>query len=273
MGLGVALLLKDHNYDVAVWDSDDDCRSSARQAGLVVKPPEEAGECDCTLFFVPHQAVDDLLLSCRTPLVLDCGNSHYRDSIRRQAFCRERGLTFFDVGTSGGVEGARQGPCLTVGGLPADYERVSEFLHSFARAVYFGGAPGAGHLIKTIHNGIEYGYLQALGEGLELLAKAALKENFTLDLPQICRVWNEGSIIESRLLRDAGLALELKMPEAGSIGGGETGRWAFQLAREQAISVPVLEAALLAREESQTKPGFASSIIARIRYVFGRHAP
>ncbi|MBE7438303.1 MAG: hypothetical protein HS115_07580 [Spirochaetales bacterium] len=273
MGLGVAQLLKDHNYEVVAWDTQEVCRERARSAGIAVVGPDQVTGSDCTLLFVPHQAVDGLISVCRTEILLDCGNSHYKDSIRRHTVCQERGIIFFDVGTSGGVLGARQGPCLTVGGRASEYERIRNFLHSFARSVYFGGAPGAGHLIKTVHNGIEYGYLQALGEGLELLQRAAQHENFSLDLPEICRVWNEGSIIESRLLQDAAQALQLSMPEATKIGGGETGGWACELAEKIGIPVPVLQAALLARQESQKSPGIASGIIARIRYVFGRHAP
>jgi 6-phosphogluconate dehydrogenase len=158
-----------------------------------------------------------------------------------------------------------------VGGNPADFAVLEKFLASFSSGLFFGGAPGAGHFIKTIHNGIEYGFLQALGEGLAVLDAALASGEFSFDLSSLCQVWNNGSIIESRLTADAAVALKEGAAASGKIGGGQTGTWALQEGQKRNISMPALAAALAERKASERSPGFASRLIAQVRHVFGQH--
>lgn len=208
--------------------------------------------------------------------ILECGNSWYLDSIRRGRELGRRGVRFLDVGVSGGLSGARHGASLTIGGDERDFSHFEHLFRAMSASDGYAhvGPTGWGHLVKTVHNGIEYGFLQALGEGLNLIRTAAAAREISVDLAAICSAWSHGSIIESRLVRDAVTALDLieRSPDMlGVVGGGETGTWARQVAREHEVPVPALEAALAYREKTRTEPDFAGKVIAAVRKVFGGH--
>ena len=136
------------------------------------------------------------------------------------------------------------------------------------------GQTGCGHLVKTVHNGIEYGFLQAIGEGLNVIKTMSDKNQLSIDIAKLCEVWCNGSIIESRLIQDASKAMEIINNDPsidGKIGGGETGTWSKQMADESGVDVPVLDAALKSRKESRNRQSFTDKIIAAIRNVFGGH--
>ncbi len=233
------------------------------------------------LLLTPAGAAVDSALAAVTPAlepgdrVFDFGNSNYEDSRRRRTELSARGLIFFDVGMSGGVSGARSGPCLTVGCEASEYRELEPFFAAIAcpGGYCHAGPPGWGHLVKAVHNGIEYAALQAIGEGLHTIQALAASEGAAVDLAKLVDVWNHGSIIESRLLRDARAALDLlqRTEVSGRIGGGETGRWARAIADRAQTEVPALDAALAARAASQKNPTFAGQVIAAIRNVFGQH--
>jgi 6-phosphogluconate dehydrogenase len=225
------------------------------------------------------QPVDDVLdilvdtgLS-QGDIVIDGGNSFYKDSVRRYKKLNALGIHYIDCGTSGGLEGARSGACLMLGG---DKE-VVERLHLLWKAVAaengwaYMGPSGAGHFVKMVHNGVEYGFNQALGEGFEIMAKGP----YQLDLAKIAQVWNHGSIVRSFLVELLARALE-KDPRlesfTGKVGGGETGRWAVDTARSLGLSPEVLEEALEAREKSQTNPTFATKVVSALRKEYGGHS-
>ena len=206
-------------------------------------------------------------------VVIEGGNSHYLDSVRRHKSLARRGIEFLDVGTSGGLGGARHGACLTIGGKRKTYRRLVPLFRSLATdgGFLYCGPAGAGNYVKTIHNGIEYSMLQAYGEGFAALERAP----YRLNLGKIARAWSHGSVIRSWLLEIAASAFEkdarLSKIE-GVVGGGQTGGWAIAQARRAGVRVPSMELALRERRRSEKRPGFSGKVIAAIRNGFGGHA-
>jgi 6-phosphogluconate dehydrogenase len=207
-------------------------------------------------------------------LVVDGGNSYFRDSLRRAEELRGRGILFCDAGVSGGIWGLAEGYCLMVGGNDEAIERLEPALIALAQEGGYThvGPSGAGHFVKMVHNGIEYGLLQAYGEGFQLLH--ASREFPDLDLSQIAEVWRHGSVVRSWLLDLAGLALEQDPGLEGIRGfvedSGE-GRWTVNEAVRSGVPVPAIADALFARFESRDDDPFAMKLIAALRQQFGGH--
>jgi 6-phosphogluconate dehydrogenase len=209
----------------------------------------------------------------RGDIIVDGGNSYYKDSIRRAASARAQGLHFIDAGTSGGIWGLQIGYCLMVGGDPEPVRIVEPVLRDLApESGYLHVGPnGAGHFVKMIHNGIEYGMLQAYGEGFAILHQAP----FPLDLRSISTLWNHGSVVRSWLLELAERAFSAD-PDLKTIRGyvedsGE-GRWTVQQAIEQNVPAPVITLSLLQRFRSREEEDFGDKVIAALRNQFGGHA-
>jgi 6-phosphogluconate dehydrogenase len=206
-------------------------------------------------------------------VVIDGGNSYFRDSVRRSAALAERQIRFLDAGTSGGVWGLDNGYCLMLGGDRSAYEHVLPALTTLAPEEglgYFGEA-GAGHFAKMVHNGIEYAMMQSYAEGFELLRAT----DYGYDLRQLTRVWNHGSVVRSWLLELAERAFA-KDPELTSLSAyvddsGE-GRWTVNEAIARAVPVPAIAAALFARFTSRQESSFAMRVLAALRNEFGGHA-
>ncbi len=231
---------------------------------------------------VPIEAVDSVLDEIVPHLksgdiVVDGGNSFYEDSMRRAATLAKKGIIFLDCGTSGGLGGREHGFCLMVGGDKAAYEKIKTFLDAIAapNGVAHVGPSGAGHYVKMVHNGIEYGMLQAYAEGFQILKSGTFKKE-SLDLAQISGLWNTSSIIRSHLL---GLAHEVFKEDqkfeniSGEIAEGGTGKWALQEAKKNVIPAPVLEQSLAVRAWSRESGGnYATKVIALVRHKFGGHA-
>lgn len=230
------------------------------------------------LMLTAGKAVDDMIEQLlavgleKGDVVIDAGNSFYKDSIRRHDYLQQKGIHFLDMGTSGGIDGARHGACLTIGGEKEVYDRLEALFKTLACPDGYGyvGPAGAGHFVKVTHNGVEYGMLQAIGEGFGVLEKGS----YTLDFAQIAKIWSHGSVIRGWLMELAEKAFEndaeLSTIE-GVVGGGETGKWTQSVAQEELVDVPVLDAAIKAREASQLHPTFAGKVIAAIRNGFGGH--
>ncbi|HYI46483.1 MAG TPA: decarboxylating 6-phosphogluconate dehydrogenase [Actinomycetota bacterium] len=206
-------------------------------------------------------------------IVVDGGNSKYTDSIARAELLAENGISFVDAGTSGGIWGLEEGYCLMVGCTQETFARIEPILatlapeHGYARV----GASGAGHFTKMVHNGIEYGLMQAYGEGFELLQKS----RFDLDLPQIAELWQHGSVVRSWLLDLAAKALA-EDPRLEKVSdyvedSGE-GRWTIETALEQAVPTPAIALALFARFASRQDESFSNKLLAALRKEFGGHA-
>jgi 6-phosphogluconate dehydrogenase len=205
--------------------------------------------------------------------IVDGGNSNYRHAQRIAERIRGRGLQFVDAGVSGGVWGLKNGYCLMVGGDAAAVEQLAPILSALAPPDGWAhvGPSGAGHYTKMIHNGIEYGMLQAYAEGFALLDAA---EELDLDLHQVAGLWNRGSVVRSWLLELAELALET--PEEfsrirGYVEDSGEGRWTVQEAIERAVAAPVITSSLFARFASRDDDRFAARIVAALRNQFGGH--
>jgi len=209
-------------------------------------------------------------------IVVDGGNSNYRDSARRAATLREKGIHFVDVGTSGGIWGLEEGYSMMVGGDDQAVAHLRPALETLAPGPKMGwghvGPGGAGHFVKMVHNGIEYGVMEAYAEGFELLRA---KEEFELNLHQVAEIWRFGSVIRSWLLDLTAQALE-EDPELSEIAGyvpdsGE-GRWTVQEAVDLAIPAPVIALSLMARFTSRQDESYAAKVLAAMRNQFGGHA-
>ena len=208
--------------------------------------------------------------------VIDGGNANYKDSMRRAGVLSERGLSFMDVGTSGGVWGLAGGYSLMIGGEPDTFKRLEPIFQTLAPAADKGyghvGPAGAGHFVKMVHNGVEYGLMQAYAEGFELM-KA--KTELGLDLAQISQIWRHGSVVRSWLLDLTAAALE-ENPELEGIqayvdDSGE-GRWTINESVELGIPIPVITQSLLARFRSRQEQPFGAKLLAAMRNQFGGHA-
>jgi len=214
---------------------------------------------------LPNLAPDDILI--------DGGNSYFKDSMRRAEELKSRGIHYLDVGTSGGIWGLKVGYCLMIGGERAAFDRIEPLLRTLAPedGYFYTGGSGAGHFTKMVHNGIEYGMMQAYAEGFEILKASG----FDLDLAGIARLWNQGSVVRSWLLELAQAALG-KDPELKQIRGyvedsGE-GRWTVQQAIDTAVAAPIITLSLLQRFRSRKEETFADKLLAALRNEFGGHA-
>lgn len=209
-------------------------------------------------------------------VIIDGGNSNYRDTLRRSLLLKEKSIHFVDVGTSGGIWGLEKGYSLMIGGEKEVVKRLRPIFETLAPAPDKGwghvGPSGAGHFVKMVHNGIEYGLMEAYAEGFAILKK---KEEFNLDLSQIAEIWRYGSVVRSWLLDLTARALaedsELRdvIPYVAESGEG---RWTVFEAIEQEVSAPVITLALLQRARSRDKESFSDRLLAVLREQFGGHA-
>ena len=213
-------------------------------------------------------------LLSRGDVIVDSGNSFYKDTIRRAAWLKESGIELLDQGTSGGIWGLEIGYCLMIGGSRASFERLEPAFKTLAPSEGYlhTGPSGSGHFVKMVHNGIEYGMLQAYGEGFEILKSSDFD---ALDLRAISHLWNQGSVVRSWLLELAERAFE-KEPDLSSLRGyvedsGE-GRWTVLEAIEKNVPAPVLALSLMMRFRSRQDESFAAKVIAALRNEFGGHA-
>ena len=232
-------------------------------------------------------------------IVIDGGNSNYKDDVRRARELAKQGIHYVDVGTSGGVWGLERGYCLMIGADKAAFDYVEPILRSLApgrgdvepspgrsgrpstadEGFLHCGPPGAGHFVKMIHNGIEYGLMQAYAEGLDILKCANKPElpegmRYEFDLADICEVWRRGSVVGSWLLdlTASALAESPKLEQySGVVQDSGEGRWTVQAAIEEAVPADVLTAALYTRFRSRQDHTFAEKVLSAMRYKFGGH--
>ena len=205
-------------------------------------------------------------------VVIDAGNSHFEDSIRRYKRCKARGIAFMDVGTSGGLEGARYGASLTIGGDLKTFTSLEKLFREIAvrNGYAYVGPSGAGHFVKMVHNGIEYALLESYAEGFEILEKSKYK----LDYAKIAKVWTHGSVIRSWITELAYEAFtkdpKLKKMK-GIIGGGQTGLWTVKFAKAHGADAGAIRHALKKRKLSATKQSFSTKVVSALRNHFGGH--
>jgi 6-phosphogluconate dehydrogenase len=213
--------------------------------------------------------------------IIDGGNSHYSDSVRRATEAARKGLRFSDVGVSGGIWGLERGYCLMIGGSRETDTRLDPIFQALAPegGTVFCGPPGAGHFVKMVHNGIEYGMMQALAEGLQILQGASHEElpegrRFEFDVGAITEAWRHGSVVSSWLLDLVAAALKRDPRLAefeGRVADSGEGRWALEAAIEEGVPASVLAAALFARFRSREQASFADKVLSAMRRGFGGH--
>lgn len=206
-------------------------------------------------------------------ILIDGGNSYYKDAIQRSEALQKNGISFLDVGTSGGIWGLSEGYCLMIGGEEESFKKLEPLFKTLApsEGYLYCGANGAGHFAKMVHNGIEYAMLEAYGEGFELLKATP----FGFDLKRISHLWNQGSVVRSWLLELAEEAFAKDPTLAGFKGyvddSGE-GRWTVIEAIERGVPVPGIAASLFRRFQSRQEDRFSDQFIAALRKEFGGHA-
>lgn len=285
MGAGMAARLMASGHDVSGFDLSADNRKLLDAAGgTSVATLEDlvAGLSAPRIVWVmvPHGAPTEETIATLIPLLspgdvlVDGGNSHYPGSIAHGAACEAHGLTFLDVGVSGGVWGEREGFNLMIGGPADGFTRLEPLFAALTEPGGYAhvGPSGAGHFVKMIHNAIEYAMLQAIGEGFECLERSP----FDLDLGRIAGLWQNGSVVRSWLLELLGQAFEKEGNALAAIGDyvddSGTGRWTVEYALEQGIPVPGISVSLFERFDSRLEKRFAHQVIAALRNQFGGHA-
>ena len=228
---------------------------------------------------VPAGAVEDTIEQLaphlsKGDIIIDGGNSNFRDSLRRAEALQKQGIEFVDVGTSGGVWGLTNGYCLMIGASPAAFQHCEPIFRTLAPPEGYAhvGPCGAGHYVKMVHNGIEYGLLQAYAEGYEILHAS---QDFKLPLGQIAKLWNHGSVVRSWLNELAERAFSRDDQLAairGYVDDSGEGRWTVAEAMRLDVPAPVITLSLLARFRSRQEESFGAKVIAALRHEFGGHA-
>lgn len=207
-------------------------------------------------------------------IIIDAGNSFYKDAKLRAEKLSEKGIHFFDIGVSGGPSGARNGACLMIGGQQELFDYLTPLYEDLSIKEGFAFFPGlgAGHFVKMVHNGIEYGMMQAIGEGFNVMKES----DYNLNLEEVSRIYNRGSVIESRLVGWLGKAYAefgQNLEEiSGSISHSGEGKWTVETAQDMAQPVPVIKDSYEFRVESQGKPSYVGKVVSALRGQFGGHS-
>ena len=284
MGFNLALNLHGHGYDVVAFDVaatnvsnivlegvaganslGEMCQQLHGRKVIWLMVPAGNPVDSCIEDLIPHLNPRDI--------VIDGGNSNFNDSIRRHNYLASKGIDYLDCGTSGGVDGALNGACTMIGGNKNAFDYCESLFKAISveNGYLYAGGAGAGHFVKMIHNGIEYGMMQAIAEGFEVMQKSA----YNFDLKEVARVFNHGSVVRSWLMELTENALN-KDPNLDEIKGimhssGE-GRWTLETALDMGIATPVMALSLLMRYRSQQEDTFSGKIVAALRNEFGGHA-
>ncbi|SKB92079.1 phosphogluconate dehydrogenase (NAD(+)-dependent, decarboxylating) [Daejeonella lutea] len=284
MGYNLALNLKRNGHDVIGYDVNQAIMESINTDGVETASSlsdlvGKLGANRVIWMMIPSGEFVESALSDLKPLlikgdiIVEGGNSNYKDSIRRSGEWEPLGVHYLDCGTSGGTEGALNGICAMIGGSKEGFERIESVIKDISQpgAYLHCGPAGSGHYVKMIHNGIEYGMMQAIAEGFEMLQKS----DMDLDLAKIAGLWNQGSVVRSWLMELTERALT-KEPDLASIKGimnssGE-GKWTLETALEKQIATPVIALSLIMRYRSLEDDSFAGKIVAALRNEFGGHA-
>ncbi|WP_129706305.1 phosphogluconate dehydrogenase (NAD(+)-dependent, decarboxylating) [Priestia megaterium] len=284
MGYNLSLNLMDNHHEVVAYDVNKEAVEKLSNEGatdaftveeLVNELPPSpkvvwimvpAGE-------VTENVITELkeLLS-EGDIIIDGGNSNYKESVRRAHDLQEKGIYFFDVGTSGGMEGARNGACTMIGGDAEVFRTIEPIFNDICveNGFMYAGKSGSGHFLKMVHNGVEYGMMQSIAEGFEVLEKS----QFDFDYEAVARVWNNGSVVRSWLMELTENAFS-KDPKLDSIKGimqssGE-GKWTVETALDLQTATPVIALSLMMRYRSLEEDTFTGKVVAALRNEFGGH--
>jgi len=284
MGFNLALNLQSKGYDVVAYDINEATRKAISDTGITAVTSLEQlalkveSKRVIWLMIPAGPLVDETLETLKPHLsvgdiVIDGGNSFYKDSRRRARELEALQIDYLDCGTSGGTEGARHGVCAMIGGNKFAFSYCEKIFKdiSIENGYLYCGTSGSGHFVKMVHNGIEYGMMQSIAEGFEVMHKS----EFKLDLEKVAGVWNHGSVVRSWLMELTENALR-KDPDLSAIKGimhssGE-GKWTLETALEKQIATPVIALSLLMRYRSLEDDTFSGKIVAALRNEFGGHA-
>ncbi|MCP1188752.1 decarboxylating 6-phosphogluconate dehydrogenase [Priestia flexa] len=284
MGANLSLNLMEHNHAVVAFDVNKEAVKTLEEQGAVgahsieelVKKLEKP---KVAWVMVPagdltEKVINELQgLLDEGDIIIDGGNSKYQDSVRRAEKAHQKGIHFFDVGTSGGMEGARNGACMMIGGDKEAFAHIEPIFKDInvEKGYLYAGDAGSGHFLKMVHNGIEYGMMQAIAEGFDVLEKS----QFDYDYEAVARVWNNGSVIRSWLIELMERAFS-KDPRLDDIRGvmhssGE-GKWTVESALDLQVPTPVIAISLMMRYRSLEDDTFTGKVVAALRNEFGGHA-
>ncbi|MGG3571442.1 phosphogluconate dehydrogenase (NAD(+)-dependent, decarboxylating) [Bacillus gobiensis] len=284
MGFNLSLNLLDHSHEVVVYDInheavEDLSRKGAGGAATISELVESLSTPRVIWLMVPAGAITDNVISELKPLlsegdiVIDGGNSHYKQSVHRAEELLNHGIYFLDVGTSGGTDGARNGVCTMIGGNKEAFMTVEPVFRDICveNGYFYAGESGSGHFLKMVHNGIEYGMMQSIAEGFDLLEKSS----FDFDYEKVARVWNNGSVIRSWLMELTENAFSKDSRLEGIKGvmhsSGE-GKWTVETALDLQTATPVIALSLMMRYRSLEEDTFTGKVVAALRNEFGGHA-
>ncbi|WP_202080691.1 phosphogluconate dehydrogenase (NAD(+)-dependent, decarboxylating) [Caldalkalibacillus salinus] len=284
MGYNLSLNLLDHNHEVVAYDVSEEAVKKAESQGaegayqlseVVEKLPKPrilwvmvpAGE-------ITEQVLEELqgLLS-EGDIVIDGGNSNYKLSVERNRVFQDKGVYFFDVGTSGGMDGARHGACTMIGGDAEAFKTIEPLFRDTCveNGYLYAGESGAGHYLKMIHNGVEYGMMQAIAEGFDILEKSP----YDYDYEKVARVWNNGSVIRSWLmeLTESAFSKDANLDDIrGVMHSSGEGKWTVEESLDLKAAAPVITLSLLMRYRSLEEDTFAGKVVAALRNEFGGHS-
>ena len=283
MGLNLVLNMRDHEVEVEGFDVSEEARSKAEAENIKTYASLEEmvseDEKDVIWVMLPAGRITNSVLCelsnlCKEgDIVIDGGNSDHRDSLKTAEQMEKKGIYFFDIGTSGGVYGARHGASFMCGGDPEVFKNdLQEMLESIAttNGCLYTGKTGSGHYLKMIHNAMLYGYMQTLGEGFELLEKS----EFDYDLEKVADSLSKSSVIRGWLLELAANAFR-KDPDLekikGVVGASKTTGWTIESACELGVPIPVISTSLMMRLRSKQNDSFSAKVIASLRDEVGGH--
>jgi 6-phosphogluconate dehydrogenase len=284
MGKNMVLRLLEHHHTVVAWNRSKDSVAEVVKAGaqsaadLVEMVSKLERPRTIWIMLTAGKATEEMINKVAALLspgdtVIDGANSFFKESQQRATELQKKGINFIDAGVSGGPGGARNGACLMVGGTVSnfkDHEQLFKDISAPDSYQFFEGY-GAGHFTKMVHNGIEYGMMQAIAEGFAVLKKS----EYSINLFDAASIYNKGSVIESRLIGWLHSGLEKEGAElsaiSGSISHSGEGQWTVQTAKEMGIAVPIIEGSLQYRIDSQEKPSYIGKLVSLLRNQFGGH--
>lgn len=283
MGANLAKNMKDHQIDVVAFNRTYDKVKEIEEYGVegaysLEELVKKLVSPKIVWLMIPagkpvDETIDKLLPMLEEgDIIIDGGNSKYKDTLQRYEMLKDHGIHLIDAGTSGGTDGARNGACMMVGGEREVIETLEPTFEALCVENGYGhmGPSGAGHFVKMIHNGVEYGMMQAIGEGFEILQQS----RFDLDMEQVSRVWNNGSIIEGYLMQMTEQAFkEDPMLEniLGIIDSSGEGLWTVEEALNLQVPAPVITQSLFTRYRSKQQDTFSGKVVAAQRNQFGGH--
>ena len=284
MGYNLALNMQNNGHEVVANDVSKEAMEKINAEGIEVAGTYEelVGKLPSpriVWLMVPAGDITEQVLNkvsallSEKDIIIDGGNSNYKESVRRGKELKEKGIYFLDCGTSGGMDGARQGVCTMIGGEKEAFAQVEQLFKdiSVENGYLYTGESGSGHFLKMVHNGIEYGMMQAMAEGYEILEKS----EYDFDYEKVSRVWNNGSVIRSWLmeLMENAFSKDSKLDSIlGVMNSSGEGKWTVETALDLQAVAPVITLSQIMRYRSLENDTFSGKVVAALRNEFGGHA-